>query len=354
MAYTTINKSTDYFNTVTYTGTGSALNLTVGFQPDMYWIKSRSNAHSHVLGDAVRGIGNGTSKVSHPDLTAAEATCASGQGITGVTSTQLQLGSETNTSGSTNGASKTYVAWNWKANGGTGSSNTDGSITSTVSANTTSGFSIVSFTGTGSNATVGHGLGTAPSLIIQKARDSVLNWKVYHKSLGATKYINFDEANPEGTASTIWNDTEPTTSVYSLGTGNTNTSSVNYIAYCFNEVKGFSKFGKYTGNGNADGTFVYTGFKPAWIIQKATTGAGLYWYIRDTKRSSYNVADQKLAVNLADAESSDGNNTIDILSNGFKNRTSLGHTNSSGTTYIYMAFASAPLVGSNNIPCTAR
>ena len=343
MAYTTVNKSTAYFNTVLYTGTGSSNSISgVNFQPDWVWIKKRNAAVGHRIYDSVRGVQN----TLFSDSDAAEGTGQSTT-LTAFNSDGFTVISESGV----NASSDTYASWNWLADNTSGSSNTDGTITSTVSANTTSGFSIVSFTGTGSNATVGHGLGTAPSMIIQKARDSVLNWKVYHKSLGATQYMNFDQTNAAATASTIWNDTEPTTSVYSLGTGNTNTSSVNYIAYCFAEKQGFSKFGSYVGNGNADGTFIYTGFKPAFVMCRRTDTIE-DWGITDVKRNTFNIVDKKLRPNSSITEV-----TIDILdinSNGFKLRNTSGEFNASGGTYIYMAFASAPLVGSNDIPCTAR
>ena len=252
----------------------------------------------------------------------------------------------------TNQNGDNYVSWNWKA-GGSGSSNTDGSITSTVSANTTAGFSIVSYTGTGANATVGHGLGVTPEMFIIKDRTSgtANDWFIYNKNIGATKYLRLNDIGGQASSSTLYQDTDPTSSVFSIGTnGNINTNGNNYIAYCFAEKKGYSKFGSYTGNGNADGTFVYLGFKPAVVIFKTyTTNGG--WQIYDNKRNNGNPT-AKFLVPSSNAAEASGSNDIDFLSNGFKTRT----TNNPGTTdsFIYMAFAEAPLVGSNNVPCTAN
>jgi len=343
MAYTTINKSGDYFNTKLYTGNGSTQSITgVGFQPDMTWVKSRSSGAWHNLFDAVRGA----TKRLQVNSNGAESTTTSS--LTSFDSDGFTAGS----SGDVNGSGNSTVAWNWLANGA-GSANTDGSISSTVSANTTSGFSIVSYTGTGANATVGHGLGSAPSMIIVKNLSSAYEWGVYHKSLGATQNIYLDSTGGAGSA-TFWNNTEPTSSVFNVGsTLYTNGSGQNYIAYCFAEKTGYSKFGSYTGNGNADGTFVYTGFKPAFVMVKSIGTEG--WYLYDTKRTSSNggnAVDKYLLANDPIAEGTFG--AWDYLSNGFKARQNWSGNNTSGQSYIYMCFAEAPLVGTNNVPCTAR
>ena len=338
-----INKPNTYFNTILYTGDGTDPRAItgVGFQPDFVWNKPRSSANSHALLDSVRGA----TKFLSSDVTDAEYT---------YTNSLQSFDSDGFTCGgnfSFNQNTVTYVSWNFLASNTT-ASNTDGSITSTVSANTTSGFSIVSYTGTGANATVGHGLGSAPAFIIVKSRSSTDWWITYHKSNGATKYMPLNFTNAVATNSGIWNDTEPTSSVFSIGTnGGTNGSGNNYIAYCFAEKKGFSKFGSYTGNGNADGTFIYTGFKPAWIMRKDTTQIN-EWTLIDSTRSPFNQTNQTLVPNASDIE--DGDFDIDILSNGFKCRTSESAHNQSGVNYIYMAFAENPLVGTNNIPATAR
>ena len=345
MAYTTINKSTDYFNTKLWTGTGSSNALTgVGFQPDWTWIKNRTDAQSHVLQDAVRGVGN-TIISNNTDAQSAE-----GAGdLTAFGSDGFTVG----TNGRVNGSGKSIVAWNWKAGTGQGSANTDGSINTTyTSVNTTAGFSISKYVGTGSNATVGHGLGVAPKVVITKNLDTADNWTVYHESLGNTKGAFLNLNNTPGTSSAYWNNTTPTSSVFSVGTEvPMNKSGDNIIAYCFAEKTGYNKFGSYTGNGNSDGTFVYTGFKPAFIMTKKTSGTSS-WDMHDTKRDTFNVATKHLLAEDAGAEGSTV--VLDILSNGFKFRTSNGDRNASGATYIYMAFAAAPLVGSNNIPANAR
>ena len=342
-----INKPTDYFNTLLYSGNNTAQRqLTgVGFQPDLVWIKGRSGtygAYSHFVFDGVRGVG----KQIHTNLTNAEATNLNN--LYSFDSDGFSLG-QSGVDAVTNGSSTEFASWNWLASNST-ASNTDGSITSTVSVNTTSGFSIVSYTGTGSVATIGHGLGTTPSMMILKSRDNgTLNWLVYHKSIGNTGALYLDLTNGTQTISAFWNNTSPTSSVFTIGTGGTpNNSGDNYIAYCFADVKGFSKFGSYVGNGSTDGAFVYTGFKPAFIIVKRTDSTSS-WDLYDNKRLGYNVNNYGLFPDLSNAEST--TDKIDILSNGFKMRTTTGG-NYSGASYIYMAFAEEPLVGDN--PATAR
>jgi hypothetical protein len=339
---TSTTQAGKYMNVALYTGNGgTAQNITgVGFQPDWVWIKSRNSASfSHRLYDAVRGAG----KEIYSNDTAAESNVA--QSLTAFISDGFSLGTDLNN----NQTSTTYAAWNWKANGA-GSSNTAGSITSTVSASTTSGFSIVTYTGTGSAGTIGHGLGAAPQMIIVKNRNtSSYGWFVWHTAFGAasnTDYINLNltDAKGSGGAVSMWNTTMPTSSVFSVGTyggvnGNTNT----YVAYCFAPVAGYSAFGSYTGNGSTDGPFVYLGFRPRWVMIKAssTGGAGYDWFIYDTARDTYNVCTKDLEANLSLAE--DGYSAdIDVTSNGFKLRNGNGGTNGSSVTYIYMAFAENP------------
>ena len=344
MAYTTINKSTDYFNPVAYTGNGASDRaVTSGFATDFVWIKNRNTTDDHVIFDKVRG---GT-KYVYTNATQAESTY-SGLDLT-FESTGVDVGSYT----TINNNGSNLISYHWKANGA-GSANTDGSISSTVSANITSGFSIVSFTGTGANATVGHGLGVAPKMVICKNRSSAVGWSSWHTGIGdGTKYILLNTTQATLTASNIWNSTTPTSSVISVGShSSTNESGSDMIAYCFAEKTGFSKFGSYTGNGSTDGTFVYTGFKPAWLMVKKTS-ATVEWYILDNKRDAFNVSAITLAANSSSADNNQ-NNVVDFLSNGFKLRATASGMNNSGDTYIYMAFAEAPLVGTNNIPATAR
>jgi len=344
MAYTAINKSTDYFNTKTWSGNNSTQSITgVGFAPDLVWTKARNGANSHIWYDKVRGV----HKYIRSDQTAAEGTATNT--LTSFDSDGFTVGDGDN--GNASGANG--VAWNWKANGA-GSSNTDGSITSTVSANTTSGFSVVTWTGNGSNgATIGHSLNSVPKMMIFKILSSADDWTVYHSFLGAGKKLNLNNNDAEATVAEIFNNTEPTSSLITFGThSRTNTNGANYVGYIFAEKTGYSKFGSYTGNGNADGTFVYTGFKPAFVMIKETNTNGTDWRMMDNKRSTFNLVDDRLFPNLNNVENTgDG---YDFLSNGFKIRSSGGDFNGSGDSYIYMCFAEAPLVGTNNVPCTAR
>ena len=338
-----INKPDDYFDISTWTATTSAIS-NLGFSPDWVWIKSTDSANGHILFDTIRGANERLSSANN----AAESTRT--DELMSFDSNGYTLGSSGNTN-DTNPFNASYVGWSWRGSDSSAVSNTDGSITSTVSANTTSGFSIVSYTSTGSNATVGHSLGEAPAMIIFKRRSGdTENWVVYHKSLGATKNIKLNLTDAVSTSSTRFNDTEPTSSVFSLGTsGDTNGGTSPFIAYCFAEKKGFSKFGSYTGNGSSDGTFVYTGFKPAFIIIKNSARSD-NWYLFDNKRGGFNVDNDFVFPDLSNAEVT--SDQIDILSNGFKCRNGNDAINSSGESIIYMAFAEEPLVGDN--PATAR
>ena len=347
MAYTTIDNPTDYFNTVLYTGNAADGSSTtqdisgVGFQPDWIWLKGRDNANNHVVDDSVRGA----NKHLFPDLTNAENT--STNYIKSFASDGFQLGPD----GAVNGNGNTYVSWNWLA-GGTASSNTDGDITSSVSVNTTAGFSIVSYTGTGSNATVGHGLGVAPKVLILKSRTrSDGQWTVGSDMLGWSKFLFLDATSAEQTFN-LYQNTAPTSSVFYLsGDGGVNQSSGSMIGYAFAEKKGYSKFGSYTGNGNADGTFVYTGFKPAFVIVKVASGTTGNWQIQDSKRDGFNE-NKRILANVNEAEKT--SQMWDQLSNGFKIRVTSGDANGSGNSYIYMAFAESPFVNSNGVPTNAR
>ena len=354
MAYTTINKPSDYFNTVLYTG-NSTDNHTisgVGFQPDFTWIKDRDRSgYNHRLQDAVRGANK--SLQSNRDI--AEATLS--DAVKSFNSDGFVLGNDAG-NGSFNGNSN-FVSWNWKANG-SGSSNTNGSITSTVSANTTSGFSIVKYTGNGSaGATIGHGLGTVPAQIIVKGTSRAESWEVYNQNLDPSNgsYMRWDSTQASA-GSSYWNSTSPTSSFFTVNSaGGVNASGIEYVAYCFSEIKGYSKFGSYIGNGNGNGSFIYTGFKPAFIIFKNRATAGTDWYMYDNKRGGPaagvygNNNKYYLQVSSSGLE---GNESFDLLSNGFKCRITNNFQNEAGIPFIYMAFAEAPLVGSNNVPCTAR
>ena len=349
MAFSAIIKPSDYFDTKLYTGTDNSNAITgLNFQPDFTWIKMRSSTASHALQDAVRG----NDKTFRTNNTGAQYTNSFFSSFNSDGFTVATSESDINANGST------YVTWNWKANG-SGSSNTAGSINSTVSANTTSGFSIVSYTGNGtSGATVGHGLGVVPQVIIVKRLNATDQTIMYHHKLNATPqdyYIRISDTGVASDFAGMWNDTAPTSSLFSIGnSATTNASSEAMIAYCFAEKQGYSKFGSYTGNGNADAPFIYTGFKPAWIMIKKTSASGTNWFLFDSKRLGYNVANYYLSANttLADRTSP----FLDILSNGFKLRTTETDVNASGATYIFMAFAEAPFVANSgeSIPTTAR
>jgi len=342
MAYISFQPQ-DYFNTKLYTGNGSTNAITgIGFSPSWVWIKSRGLARSHQINDAVRGAG----KILATDNTGAEFTDTNR--ITTLDSDGFTLGSNDNV----NGSSDNLVSWNWKANGA-GSSNTDGSITSTVSANTTSGFSIIQYNGNGTaGATIGHGLGVTPSAVFYKSL-STGNWFVYHKSIPATKHIVLNSTNAEATSSTIFNDTAPTSSLLTIGNySEINGSGNSHIAYCFAQKSGFSSMGSYTGNGNADGTFVYTGFKPAFVLGKNATVAGQHWFMNDNKRG-INGGSNWLKADSSGAELTNLVN-CDLLSNGFKLRNNNDIFNDSGETFIYMAFSEESIVSSNGIPATAK
>jgi len=349
MAYTTINKHTDYFNTKLYTGTGSSLSVTgVGFQPDFTWIKQRTGTTDNILTDAVRGVTKSlNSNDSSADDTISNALTAFGtDGFT--------VGGNSATGA---GSGSTYASWNWKANG-QGSANSDGTITTTyTSANTTAGFSIVSYTGNGtSGATVGHGLGVVPKMIFVKALTGSNNWAVYHASIGATKYLRLNENFAQATSTARWNDTAPTSSVFSIGNdGEVNSNTVPYIAYCFADKTGYSKFGSYASNNNVDGGFVYTGFKPNWVMIKSIGSGGYNWQIHDAVRQPNNLNGVTLQADNTSAEFDYApNGYVDLLSNGFKLRSTSNGVNGPGATnYLYMAFGQS-LVGSNNVPCTAR
>ena len=349
-----IDKPSVFMNTVLYTGnSGSGDNVVnVNFQPDFTWFKSRTQAYPSYLIDAVRG----DEKYLNSSNNNAEASW----GVDDVTWTST--GFTLNTTGGSGineggqGANN-MVAWNWKA-GTSVSGDTTGSgtlKTYTGSVNTTSGFSIIKYTGNGTAGhTIPHHLGVAPSAIFVKKLNELGDWSSYHSVLGNAGYMRLNNTNAFATASTYWNNTSPTSSVFTTGTtGNINGSGSTYIAYCFAEKQGYSKFGSYTGNGSTDGTFIYTGFKPAFVMIKKTSGTGS-WYIYDNKRDVSNAMTRNLFPDGNYVEDNNTNNDLDFLSNGFKIRTVSGARNASGATYIYMAFAENPFVASNFVPATAR
>jgi len=336
-----------------YTGTGANRSVSnavngVGFQPDWVWMKARSAANSHYLANSVMGVGFGLLS----DATNAQVTVAAGKDLTSFDAAGFSLGPE-QSFGSSNTNGTSIVAWQWKA-GGTAVSNTAGSITSSVSANTTAGFSVVTYTGTGANATVGHGLGVAPKMIILWPRNNAgYVQPVWHTSLGGSTdsdYLAISSSgarNYAGPLTGLWNNTAPTSSVFSIGTSvYSNTSAINYVAYCFAPVAGYSAMGGYVGNGSTDGPFLYLGFRARFVLFKITSGAG-DWYIYDTSRDTYNVSNTILYPNGSYAENQNAVFNIDMLSNGIKIRNTSGANNTSGATYIYYAVAENPFAYSN-------
>jgi hypothetical protein len=336
----TISNGAAYMAATTYTGTGSALSVSnavngVSFQPDFVWTKPRSTAVGHTLFDSLRGV----TKYLQSNTTGAEGTAATS--LTAFNSDGFTVNSDTSTGA--NGV--TYIGWQWNAGGST-VTNTSGSISAQVRANATAGFSVVTYTGNGtSGATVGHGLGVAPSMVIVKQRtDSGTYWNSYHISIGNGSAIDLNTTSAASASSFYWNNTSPTSSVFSIstnGTGYTNVSGKNYVAYCFAAVAGYSAFGSYTGNGAADGVFVYLGFRARFLMIKRTDSTG-GWVMLDTARDTYNDVDNYLYANSS-AANAGSSNVLDINSNGFKIRNSWTDINASGGTYVYMAFCENPL-----------
>jgi len=355
MAYSTIDKPSKYFEPVLYTGNDAnnrTINTTENFQADLFWIKSRSTGASHILNDILRSNGYLLSNATSAE--GAYSTLSWTNTAPVSTGFKVDLGSN----GSINGNGTTFVSWCWKANG-TGVSNTSGTISSTVSANTTSGFSIVSYTGNATNgATVGHGLGAVPDMLIGKDLSDGSGWGIWHKNLsGATYRLSFS-TDAESNDSFLFGGSGavlPTSTVFTLGSGGGLNGANANIVYCFRSIKGYSKFGSYTGN-NSLNNFVYTGFKPAFVMVKVTSTTE-QWCIKDNKRNTYNVLDRQLFANASNAEDyNTTNHLIDFVSNGFnlKDNTSQNLTNGSGQTYIYMAFAESPFVSSKGVCTTAR
>jgi len=333
----TIVQGNKWMDATIYTGTGATQTITNSgsMQPDFVWAKSRSSAESHRLEDSVRGA----TQALYSNLTNAETTEA--QSITAFNSGGFTLGT-----GTPNTSAVTYVAWQWKAGGTPAVTNTAGSTTSTVSASTTSGFSVVTYTGTGANATVGHGLGVAPKLVIVKRRNGVMSWAVWQTALAGTEYLLLDQTQAKATAADVWNSTIPTSTVFSVGTNQaTNLNTATYVAYLFADVAGFSAFGSYTGNGSSAGPFVYLGFRPEFIMIKRTDTTGS-WLIVDAARSpantSVNGGMQNVLVPNTSGTEDTGADICDGLSNGFKFYQGAASFNANGGTYIYMAFAQNP------------
>ena len=359
MAYTTIDDPSVYFQTVLYTGNEQVRNITFGGSSDLdvdwIWLKSRSGSGNHHVYDTVRG----TQKHLRTNLASAEGTNGGTDGVTAFGSDGFTVGANTGS----NENNITFVGWGWKAGtsfSNDASSTSVGSLDSAGSVSTDAGFSIISYTGAGdgqasSTQTVAHGLGVVPQVLIVKNLADATNWFVYHHkntSAPATDVLYLNLTNATGDDNGPWNDVAPTSSVFTVGGDNgTNGNGDGMIAYCFAEKKGYSKFGSYKGNGDNDGTFVYTGFRPAWIMQKET-GNERDWTIIDNTRSTINPGNNRLVPNEAHVEAT--NNSTDFYSNGFKCRQNQSNTNSSNGDYIYMAFAENPFVNSEGVPVNAR
>jgi hypothetical protein len=349
MAYTlTIDNPELYFQTKLYTGNSGTQSITFdgseNMQPDWVWCKSRNQSDNHAIFDSVRG----GQKQLRSNTTDAELTRTNA--ISSFDSNGFSMGSQPEMNSNT----ITYAAWNWKA-GGSASNNTDGTTTVSLSLNLTAGFSIGTYTGTSAAATIGHGLGAVPHWIVIKNRSSgSRKWAIWHNDLsGTNKYLAIDRTDAELTDTATWNNTAHTSSVFaSGGSGEVNQGSENFVFYAFKPIKGYSKFGSYTGNGNADGPFIYTGFKPAFVIIKPSSYSNS-WLILDNKRNTFNPTNTRLEADGTGADYS-GLDYTDFLSNGFKIRTSNSHPNNSGGTLIYMAFAESPFVNSNGVPNNAK
>tara|TARA_R100001079_G_C4440920_1_gene148844 strand:- start:28 stop:1104 length:1077 start_codon:yes stop_codon:yes gene_type:complete len=358
MAYISFQPK-DYFNTKLYTGNATTdhAQTGVGFQPDWLWIKERGGTGGHILVDAVRGVSASSTPFVKSNASGAEVSSNTNDFIKSLDSDGFTLGADSYFT-DVNKNSSTYVAWNWRAGTGAGSSNTDGSInTVSTSVNTTAGFSISKYTGTGSNATIGHGLGEVPKLIMVKNASIDVDWVVYHSALGATKNLRLNTNEQVDTSSSIWYNTEPTSSVFSIGTATASNGNGNtHVAYCFAEKKGYSKFGQFKGRGNNDGTFVYTGFKPAFVMVRFIDASNGYDFVMyDNKRPrAENPAGNILEANTTDAENTGTAFHCDFSSGGFKFRGTESNVNDGGYDYLYWAFAEEPLVSSNDVPATAR
>ena len=351
MAYTTIDDPSAYFHTQLYTGAGGTQAITNdanagNFKPDWVWLKERANVSGHKVYDSSRGV----EQLIQTNLTSPEETKSTG--VTAFNTDGFTCGGD----GGHNQASQTYVAWQWKANGGTTASNTDGSITSTVQANTDAGFSIVTWAGTGVIGTVGHGLGVAPKVVIVKARTNSTQWAIFHKD-GFTSDDNYliFTTGAIGSQVGLWNNQYPSSTVFGVSSDAwLNGGSTNYLAYCFAEKQGYSKFGTYYGNALADGEFVYLGFKPAFVMVKVLSDPNYGWVIADNKRGPFNQNDPSVYANSTAAETTNDFKG-DFLSNGFKLHGTTYPANSGGTnTFAYFAWAENPFVTSTGVPATAR
>ena len=349
MAYISFQPS-DFFSAIPFVGNTGGVPTTVtgvGFQPDWVWFCNREVINDRWIFDSVRGV----EKYIESNTTQVDTTDV--QGLQSFNADGFTVGD----ANPINQNTKDIISWNWKMGTTSGIAGSPSITPSSYSFSATAGQSIIAYTGNvTSGATLPHGLGVAPKMIIVKALESADPWTIYHSAADATapedKYMVLDTSAAVADATWAWNDTAPTSTLFSLGNaGEVNASGSDYIAYCFADVKGYSRFGGYTGNGTADGAFIYTGFRPAFVLIKSTSGAGS-WAMFDDKRDGYNVDNDHVSANTTEVEQTD--NTIDIVSNGFKARNTTNQVNGSGWIYVYMAFAKNPIVSSNGVPTVAR
>ena len=361
MAYTTIDDPSAHHQSVAYTGAGNGSSVTFGgnsdLQLDWLWVKRLDTTDNSKVFDTSRGIGSGnepylTTVSTEEEQTYAYLTSVDSDGFTWDT-----------VDSSVGASSNTYVAWAWKANGGTTTTNDAsatgvGTIDSVIQANTTAGFSIVTHTGSGSAGNIAHGLGAVPQWIVTKNRITAASWANYHVSAGNEYYLELDTVDAREAGSSVWGDTTPSSTTFRVGGANTKTNSGSgdtFVSYCFAPIQGYSKFGSYVGTANADGPFIYTGFKPAWILTKPSSTSG-NWNFNDNARSPNNPVDRRLRGSNVGEDAFGGTDTVrmDFLANGFKIRDSGTAYNGDGATYVYMAFAEHPFVSSKGVPVTAR
>jgi hypothetical protein len=340
-----ITKPNLHFDAPIWTGVSTSSAITISslnFQPDFVWGKNRTSAYTHGIHDSVRGTAAGRLQSNATTAEVAPGSFAYGS-VSAFNSNGFTASPGSSTNENWNETGSNIVAWCWKA-GGTAVTNTSGTISSQVSANPTAGFSVVTYTGTGSSTSIGHGLGAVPSVILIKSRSATTAWRMYHADLGITKYLVLSSTNSVGTAS-MWGTPTDTAFVVGGTTYEVNDSSATYVAYCWAPIAGYSAFGSYTGNGSTDGPFIYTGFRPKLVIIKCTSDAGQQWLMLDTSRSTYNVAQETLFPDSSGAEQL--NPRLDFLSNGIKIRNTYGNQNTNGSTYVYACFAENPFKYAN-------
>ena len=347
--YTTINDPSAHFQVATWSGNNSNQAITndgnSNLQPDLVWIKARNETSDHALLDSTRGLTKRLHSNTNDQETNDSSATMSSFDSDGFTMTQYNVANDSDDTG---------VAWQWKANGGTTSSDSNGDQTSTVQANTTAGFSIATFSASNSaGQTVGHGLGSAPDMYIWKSRARADNWYIYHRSSGAGGYYRLNTNDAFTSNTNVWSNTNPSSTLIYYGGNSLTNNNENHVIYSFKSIQGFSKFGVFKGNGNANGPFIYTGFQPAWLmIKEENSGGG--WGIWDNQRNPSNTMKIRVLANTDAADDTSNDNSVDFLSNGFKMRTTSGGFNQNNTNIIYMAFAEHPLVTSDKVPTTAR